>query len=161
MEKAHPAPRTVPPDSPALASFCRGSRSPLQLKQDSLSLLSPWVRARPPPGFLRARCSWSPLDKGNGKVTATVNCCSRQHDAQSKQKVPRLFRSWGVGGVAAATKRAPPRKPKRAALTPSRRPTPERKPEQPSRSGFVLFFSFFLFLLNLETLISFVLIKAT
>lgn len=33
----------------------------------------PLVRARPTLGFLRARCSWSSLNKGNSKVTATVN----------------------------------------------------------------------------------------
>lgn len=144
MEKAHPAPRTVPPDSPALASFCRGSRSPLQLKQDSLSLLSPWVRARPPPGFLRARCSWSPLDKGNGKVTATVNCCSRQHDAQSKQKVPRLFRSWGVGGGCGSHKESTTPKTKKSCVNAEQTPHTgeETRTTEPERLCSVLFFFF-------------------
>lgn len=33
----------------------------------------PVVHVRPALGFLRARCSWSTLNKGNGDVTATVN----------------------------------------------------------------------------------------
>lgn len=33
----------------------------------------PLVSARPTLGFLRARCSWDTLNKGNSKVTATVN----------------------------------------------------------------------------------------
>lgn len=46
----------------------------------------PLVGARPVLGFLRARCSWSVLNKGKSKVAASVNWqgCSCQQDARSQ-----------------------------------------------------------------------------
>lgn len=59
------------------------SAEPAKLPQEGVSANSnrtrsplcgpPVVRVRPALGFLRARCSWSSLNKGNGNVTATVN----------------------------------------------------------------------------------------
>lgn len=81
--------------------FCRGSKtsprgSVCQLKQDRLSSPlrgPPRVRARPAPGFLRARCSWSTLNK---REQQSHSYCKRAGlllsagRRQSKQKQPHL-----------------------------------------------------------------------
>lgn len=61
-----------------------------QLKQGSFSSL--WAASRPcgpALGFLRARCSWSTLNKGNSNVTATVNLLGRS----CQQDVPNQSRN--------------------------------------------------------------------
>ena len=75
--------------------FCRGKQkfpergSVCQLKQGSLSSLRAAGRpCGPALGFLRARCSWSTLNKGNSNVTATVNLrgCSCQQDVPNQSR---------------------------------------------------------------------------
>ena len=78
--------------------FCRGSKSSPRGEclptQTGLILLSVgrqppmWACAGPALGFLRARCSWSTLNKGNSNVTATVNLlgCSCQQDVPNQSR---------------------------------------------------------------------------
>lgn len=93
VEKAHPAPRitAAPPATGLSAEAAKVPRegSVCQLKQGSFSSL--WAASRPcgpALGFLRARCSWSTLNKGNSNVTATVNLlgCSCQQDVPNQSR---------------------------------------------------------------------------
>lgn len=96
MEKAHPAPRitAAPPELLPLDFLQRQQKFP----ERGASANSNRARSRlcgpvsrpcgPVLGFLRARCSWSTLNKGNSNVTATVNLpgCSCQQDIPNQSR---------------------------------------------------------------------------
>lgn len=96
VEKAHPAPRITdaPPEPLPLAFLQRQQKFPERgAPANSNRARSPLCRpvsrpCGPALGFLRARCSWSTLNKGNSNVTATVNLlgCSCQQDVPNQSR---------------------------------------------------------------------------
>lgn len=96
MEKVHPAPRitTAPPEPPPLDFLQRQQKFPERgvsansNRAHSRLCGPPAAHVRPVLGFLRARCSWSTLNKGNSNVTATVNLlsCSCQQDIPNQSR---------------------------------------------------------------------------
>lgn len=96
VEKAHPALRiTAAPPEPAPLAFLQRQQ---KLPERGVSANSnrahsplcgpPAAHVRPARCFLRARCSWSTLNKGNSNVTATVNLlgCSCQQDIPNQSR---------------------------------------------------------------------------
>lgn len=100
MEKAHPAPSNQHrPTKPRRHwTFCTDSKTSLREEcvPTQTRLVLHFADAGRPCGpvmcFLRARCSWSALNKGNGNVTATVNLFGRscqQDGANQSRECPR------------------------------------------------------------------------